>query len=579
MLIDAESFPNETIVDADVAVVGAGPTGIVLALELERAGYRVALVEGGGTRYTPQAQALNETDHYDPARHAPMSECTRRQIGGASVIWGGRCVPFDPVDFDDRPYIPHSSWPLRYEDLSGYFPKACEYHFCGRAEFNITDLPDVEQVSIVPGLPDGDVLSSTLERWSLPTSFGKEYARALNRSQRIQLIHGLNCTEIECDDAGSRVHGIRGRTLGGRTIQIRARKYAIASGGLGTTRLLLASNRQQSDGIGNHAGHLGRFYMGHVCGEIARVRFTTPPWQTAFGFDRDSDGVYVCRRFSFSSRFLHERRLANIVCYATNPPIYDPAHGNGILSFAYLALSSPLFGKRFASEAIRKAAIGNGHNGAVWPHVRNMLRDLPATLAFVPTFGYKRFLAWRKVPGFYQFSKSNTYTLHYNCEHLPNPDSRVTLADETDGVGLRKLRIDLRYSQQDVDHVVHAHRYLDDHLRAHGRGHLEYLDDDPQAAVWTQAHHGFHQAGTTRMSADPADGVVGPDGDVDGFDDLFVASSSTFVTSGQAGSTFLAVVLALRLAEHLKRLLGATSSRLSSENVASVMDVQRARVQ
>ena len=27
---------------------------------------------------------------------------TRRQVGGTSVIWGGRCVPFDEVDFDRR---------------------------------------------------------------------------------------------------------------------------------------------------------------------------------------------------------------------------------------------------------------------------------------------------------------------------------------------------------------------------------------------------------------------------------------------------------------------------------------------
>jgi choline dehydrogenase-like flavoprotein len=61
----------------------------------------------------------------------------------------------------------------------------------------------------------------------------------------------------------------------------------------------------------------------------------------------------------------------------------------------------------------------------------------------------------------------------------------------------------------------------------------------------------FHQAGTTRMSEDPEDGVLTRDLAVHGYDDLYVVSSSAFVTSGQANSTFNIVLFALRLAHHL----------------------------
>jgi choline dehydrogenase-like flavoprotein len=40
---------------------------------------------------------------------------------------------------------------------------------------------------------------------------------------------------------------------------------------------------------------------------------------------------------------------------------------------------------------------------------------------------------------------------------------------------------------------------------------------------------------------------------VHGYPDLYVASSSTFVTSGQANSTFMIIVFALRLADYLNR--------------------------
>ena len=552
MLIHAESLADGAVVESDVTIVGAGPAGIVLALELDKAGHRVALVESGGPRYDARTQALGDTEAFDPSRHAPMSHCTRRQIGGASVIWGGRCVPFDPVDFDPRPAVPHSQWPIGFEDVAGYYAKTSEYFFCGDAAFDIHEVAGVGQKSIVPGLPDAGVRSSELERWSLPTNFAKEYAGPLQRSGRIRLVHNLTCTEIECDESGTRVAAIRGQTLGGKTIRLKSRQYVLACGGLETTRLLLASDRRHPGGIGNHSGRLGRYYMGHISGEIARVQFTTDPRRTVFAFDRDAGGVYLRRRFSFTREFQHAQGMANIVCYLVNPPIVDPAHGNGILSFAYLALTSPWFAKYFAPEAIREALVGEGGRRGTWAHAWNMLRDGPRTAAFIAGFGYKRFVAWRKMPGFFQYSKSNAYTLHYNGEQAPNAESTVALLDETDALGMRRLKIDLRYTQPDVDNVLAAHEHLDRHLQAHGCGRLDYLSDDPEASVWEQACHGYHQCGTTRMSADPAGGVVDPNGAVHGLEDLYVASSSTFVTSGQAGSTFMIVAFALRLADHLK---------------------------
>jgi choline dehydrogenase-like flavoprotein len=87
---------------------------------------------------------------------------------------------------------------------------------------------------------------------------------------------------------------------------------------------------------------------------------------------------------------------------------------------------------------------------------------------------------------------------------------------------------------------------------------LEYLFDDLEEGLRKQLLDGYHQAGTTRMSDRPEDGVLNPHLAVHGFEDLFVASSSAFVTSGQANSTFMIVVFALRLADHLHRDLSLT---------------------
>jgi choline dehydrogenase-like flavoprotein len=91
---------------------------------------------------------------------------------------------------------------------------------------------------------------------------------------------------------------------------------------------------------------------------------------------------------------------------------------------------------------------------------------------------------------------------------------------------------------------------------------LEWLVEDREASVLEQAGGGAHQAGTTRMSDDPEDGVVDRNLNVHGFEDLYVASSSTFVTSSQANSTFMIVVFALRLADRLRAERRAASSQI-----------------
>lgn len=553
MMIDAANLADGSTLSSDVAVIGAGAAGIVIALELAGAGIDVLLVESGNARYSDRIQGLAEAAGFAGADHPPMSECTRRQIGGTSAIWGGRVVPYDPVDFDVRPHVPHSTWPIQYQDVASRYGRACEYLRCGKPDFDARHMPELRQAGLIPGLPDGEVTASSLERWSV-MNFGTVYSERLRRSEHIRLTHGLTCTQIECErtDRGFRVGAIVARTLSGKAVRLLARRFVLACGGLNTTRLLLESDRVCPGGVGNHAGLLGRFYTGHISGRIAQAHFTTPPDKTKYGFDRDPEGVYLRRRLAFSREFQHERLLGNISAWPVNPELGDAGHGNGVLSFAYLILSSPL-GKRLASEAIRKSAIEGGEHGkgSIGKHVMNMVRDLPRTAAFIPTFGYKRFLAKRKVPGFFQFSRSNVYPLHYFGEQMPNPDSRVTLTEQRDEMGVRRIHVDHRFTRQDVDYVLEAHRLWDEHLRTHNCGRLEYLDQDLARSVCEQAGDGFHQVGTTRMSVRPQDGVVGPRGNVHGFDDLFIAGSSAFVTSSQANSMLTILAFALRTADLL----------------------------
>jgi choline dehydrogenase-like flavoprotein len=60
-----------------------------------------------------------------------------------------------------------------------------------------------------------------------------------------------------------------------------------------------------------------------------------------------------------------------------------------------------------------------------------------------------------------------------------------------------------------------------------------------------------HHIGTTRMSSDPAQGVVDANLKVHTLDNMYVAGSSVFASTGISNPTFTIVALSIRLAEHL----------------------------
>ena len=560
MILLGDNFPNDSALAADLAVVGAGPAGIAVALEVAAQGLDVILIESGYEKANPDAQRLAEAADWDGSLHAPMSLAVRRVLGGTSTIWGGRCVPYDRIDFENRDYISAVTWPVTYDELLPYYQRACDWLGCGRAAFDIARMEHLPP-AIVPGLIDDAVSTASFERWTLSTNFAHAYGEKLRRSRRVRVITGLTCTEVAARASAQRTEGLIGRTLTGKRVTIRARAYVLACGGLETTRLLLASPDLNGRPLGDHSGQLGRWYMGHVGGVIARVRFCTPARQTIYGYERDVDGTPVRRRLSIASAVQLKHELPNAIGFLANPDLADPRHRNGILSLAYLALRSP-FGERIAPAAQRvKVAEGDPRgwsDRATRLHVDNVMRDFPSVVSFAFKAGMRRFHArGHGTPGlFAAYSGENCYPLQYHGEQIPNRQSQVTLADDRDAVGMPRLKIDLKFSQSDVDGILRCHQIWNEYLRDKGCGRLEYLSREPGQVVWNELGAGTHQLGTTRMSMRPQDGVVDKNLAVHGFANLFVASSSVMPTSGQANPTFMVMVFALRLADHLGKYIG-----------------------
>jgi choline dehydrogenase-like flavoprotein len=147
-----------------------------------------------------------------------------------------------------------------------------------------------------------------------------------------------------------------------------------------------------------------------------------------------------------------------------------------------------------------------------------------------------------------------TFSAWYWSECPPDPESRVTLTNERDALGLRRLRVDWRIPEAYTRTYIRMHELLGEALGAAGIGRLQlqYVgpDDDPRRHTNSSAHH----MGTTRMHVDPRKGVVDADCRVHGIANLYVAGSSVFPNYGQSAATYTIAALALRLADHLKQI-------------------------
>jgi choline dehydrogenase-like flavoprotein len=148
------------------------------------------------------------------------------------------------------------------------------------------------------------------------------------------------------------------------------------------------------------------------------------------------------------------------------------------------------------------------------------------------------------------------YPLDFNGEQAPNPESRVLLGHKTDRHGVPKLRVDWRVSELDWLTLSRMLGQLRRAVESCGCGTIEYdeerLDQDAQACAVPMAGH---HIGTARMSENPNAGVVNADCRVHHVDNLYVAGSATFPTSGQANPMLTIVAMALRLAQHLEARL------------------------
>lgn len=530
---------------AHVCVIGAGPVGLALATRLAARGIPVLLLESGGETANSTIQSLAIGERVNDQVHDDLLVATARRLGGTSNLWGGRVLPFDPIDFRPRNWI-GTSWPISYDQFAAYLPDAVTATASGAPVYREA----IRGGALARGGRAFDV--APLERWANVQQAQRIHADAIARDTNLHVRTHVTAVGFNFAEDG-RVQALRLKdSRSGEEARLPVGEVVLAAGGLETARLLLASQAEAPLRFGGPDGPLGRYYMGHVVGEIADIVFADPATAREFDFRVDSHGSYVRRRIVPSEALQIEHRLLNCAFWPVVPPIGHAEHGSAILSMFWLVMRMGPLARLVIAEKLRLANLTE-EDSVVWRHLLNLVRGGPSAALFGIDFLRKRYDKRTRMPGLFVRNPSGRYGLSYHSEQLPNPDSRVTLSGVRDRLGVPQLRIDLQFLPADAESVVRTHVLLERWLIQAGIGTLRYRvpQADRAASVLAQARHGAHQIGIARMGSTRREGVV--DADLRSFDapNLSIATTAVLPTSGQANPTLTAVALALRLADRL----------------------------
>jgi choline dehydrogenase-like flavoprotein len=539
---DARQLADKTRLSADVCIIGAGAAGTTLATELIGAGGQVLLLESGGLTYDRATQSLYKGFN-EGLLYEPLDLCRVRTFGGSTDRrgWGGWCKPLADIDFERRPWVSLSGWPITKRDLGPYYRRA----------FTTLSLPaDTEMLAEEDASKD-DVLpvkSPHCHNEPCPLSpsphLGEVTASKLAAASNVRVLLHANVTEILTDGSGKSAVGLKVATLTGRTHVVTARYFVLAAGGVENARLLLLSDQIQKDGIGNDSGFVGSCFMEHP-------RYS---WGRLSG----EHLAPLLRRYD-PGTLVGQRRSAEL-----HPEGARPLFGASLALTAKAQRDHQLLGARTWIVPVSKSGDRDGGREfkelVFWLKKRRIpsdssrrivevLRDLPNAAGAAAA----HILAKLRAPTQWQFITV--------LEQEPSRASRVSLDRSRDRLGLRRVRLDWRVSQLTKISLVRTREIFAAELRAAGfdcsvedtRDLSSNQSADAPRWVW-------HHMGTTRMAANGSEGVVDADCRVHGMANLYIAGSSVFPTVGNDMPTLTVVALAHRLADHIKLQLARNAT-------------------
>lgn len=387
-----------------------------------------------------------------------------------------------------------SDWPIGLDELKPYYEEAQELCGLGPFEYGAAHWStDAHR----PFELDGTGLTSGVYQFGYAERLTRELADQLHAAEPISLAASTTVVELVVDSGARRLRAVRASDPSGRIIELKPRVVILACGAVENARLLLLAGLGSSDG----SELLGRCFMEHA------------------------------RDFSLALIPNSQELFARGAFYDLH------TSGDGFLVGGHLGL---------ADEALDTFALPNAAMTLV-PRSRSPARRLavrvPEPIRRVMGVPPDDRYGWSRVQS--PAKAFDRFNIVLNLEQQPRPQNRIELSSRTDRFGNPLPRLLLRWTEEEQHDLERLRGLLREWFRA---AHLGDLQTTVGRRPDLSAHH---HAGTTRMTLDPQDGVVDPDGRVFGIDNLYVTGASVFPTAGFANPTLTIVALARRLGRHL----------------------------
>ena len=515
MHTDARTLDSGAVLEGDLCIVGAGAAGITIAREWVNSPRKVLLLEGGGFEYDPEMQDLYRGEIVGQP-YFPLERARLHYFGGTTGHWAGFCSTLDAIDFEKRSWVPHSGWPIRREELDPFYARAHPILELGPYEYDAKAWASRDS-ALAPLDVEPNLFWTKMWQFSRPTRFGSRYRAGIVKARNVHLYTHANVCEVEANEALTAVEGLRVRSLHGNEFTVRARTYVLACCTIQNARLLLASNRRATAGLGNAHDLVGRYFMEHLEMPGGRLALAKPR-STKMKIFAWQFGVTKARgELAASAQVQREHGILN---------------GTASLEPSVPGEQAMSTFERFTPPKV--VAMRQ-------PEEDSTKRPAPSVSPSIP----------RPAPS------RRFFDIATRQEQAPNPDSRVTLSTEKDALGMPRAKLNWQLTELDKRSMRTYYKLLGQECGRSDLGRVQLrewlLSDDK---TWPpNLSGGWHHMGTTRMHTDPTQGVVDPDCRVHGLANLYIAGAAVYPTAGAANPTLTLVALSLRLSDHLKTKL------------------------
>ncbi|HJP69282.1 MAG TPA: GMC family oxidoreductase [Sphingomicrobium sp.] len=568
---------DNSAIAAELVIIGGGAVGLTIARECASAGMDVLVLESGLLDENPEHDQLNTVDLAEPCvssvdqmkresfhgKQAELWSAERqpygvrcRVLGGSTQAWAGKSSIFDEIDFRARAWVDHSGWPFDKAELAPYLKRA------------------LAALKLCPADPPtcfaaGDLASyywqfarSRLDRLDV-MRMGKEFVA--DKPAGVHVLIDATVTRIGLDHSGRHVSSLDLSGISGKRAKVTARTFILAASAIENARLLLASNDVHGTGVGNRHDNVGRYLVDHVGAGIGSIPEPhVSSMAQLFGF-------YGVRHGGRSHMFMHglalspevqerEHLLNAAIYFAPQRAADDPwdamkrllqrKSGNVLRDLTSIARGSGFIAKGFGMTLLSSPVVPSVLKDSI---VNGAIRWSPNMVAGE----FERGGLPHKLTGL---------TLEAISEQAPSRDNRITLSHRTDRFGVPIAKVHWRVSPQERRTLRRIAELAEAALAA---------SDLPRPQLETWAAKGSeeaipaidmaHSMGTTRMSSEPASGVVDADCRVHGVSNLYLAGGSVFPTGGHANPTLMMLACSIRLSDHLagqreRQTLGARSA-------------------